>query len=164
MWDPTSLTRDGTCAPGVEAQSLNHCTTREVAKIVSYLSAYGRASQKGVSSWVKCLILGGQFSAILASWRPLSPYTVHINFFLTWGNIRECLCGTQHMEGCLSFSFLGQVACRILVPRPGIEPATLKWKCRVLTTGPPGKSCPGTFQSPVSSSRKQHIRMKAHCS
>ena len=145
MWDPTSLTRDGTWAPGVETQSPNHWTTREVTEIVSYLSAYRRASQKGVSSWVKCLILGGQFGAILAFGRPLSAYIFQVNFFLIWGNIRECLCGAQHTEGCLSFSVFGQVACRILVPRPGIEPEMLKWKCRVLTTGPPGKSRPSTF-------------------
>ena len=30
------------------------------------------------------------------------------------------------------------VACRILVPRPGIEPRLQHQKCRVLTTGPPG--------------------------
>ena len=33
------------------------------------------------------------------------------------------------------------VARGILVPRPGIKPVPLRWKCRVLTTGPPGKSC-----------------------
>ena len=27
----------------------------------------------------------------------------------------------------------------ILVPQPGIEPVSLKWKCGVLATGPPGK-------------------------
>ena len=30
MWDLSSLTRDRTCTPAVEAQSLNHWTTREV--------------------------------------------------------------------------------------------------------------------------------------
>ena len=30
------------------------------------------------------------------------------------------------------------MACRILVPWPGIEPGPWQWKCRVLTTGPPG--------------------------
>ena len=33
-----------------------------------------------------------------------------------------------------------RAACRILVPQPGVEPRPLQWKCRVLTTGPPGKS------------------------
>ena len=32
------------------------------------------------------------------------------------------------------------VACRILVPWPGIEPRPRQWKRRVLTTGPPGNS------------------------
>ena len=31
------------------------------------------------------------------------------------------------------------VACRILVPPPGIKPTPLHWKCRALITGPPGK-------------------------
>ena len=30
MWDLSSLTKDGTCAPVVEEQSLSHWTTREV--------------------------------------------------------------------------------------------------------------------------------------
>ena len=33
-----------------------------------------------------------------------------------------------------------QVACRILVHQPGINPYHLHWTRRVLTTGPPGKS------------------------
>ena len=32
------------------------------------------------------------------------------------------------------------MACRILVPRPGIEPGPRHWKLGVLTTGPPGNS------------------------
>ena len=32
------------------------------------------------------------------------------------------------------------MACRILVPWPGIEPGPQQWKCRVLTTGLPGNS------------------------
>ena len=31
-------------------------------------------------------------------------------------------------------------ACGILIPLSGIEPEPLKWKRRVLITGPPGKS------------------------
>ena len=31
--DLSSLTRDGTCAPAVEAESLNHCTAREFPKV-----------------------------------------------------------------------------------------------------------------------------------
>ena len=37
------------------------------------------------------------------------------------------------------------VVCRILVPRPKIEPVPLHRMCTVLTTGPPGKSPPVTF-------------------
>ena len=33
------------------------------------------------------------------------------------------------------------VACRQLVFQPGIQPMALQWKCEVLTTRPPGKSC-----------------------
>ena len=38
------------------------------------------------------------------------------------------------------FFWLGCVACRILVPRPGIKPMPLQWKLRVLITGIPGNS------------------------
>ena len=38
------------------------------------------------------------------------------------------------------------VACGILVPWPGMEPVPLHCKCRVLTTGLPGKSCSVVFQ------------------
>ena len=38
------------------------------------------------------------------------------------------------------FFWLGCVACRILVPRPVIEPMPLRWKLRVLITGTPGNS------------------------
>ena len=37
------------------------------------------------------------------------------------------------------FSLLGHTACRILVPRPRIEPRPWQWKCWVLTTGLPRK-------------------------
>ena len=40
------------------------------------------------------------------------------------------------------FYFLA-TACVILVPQPRIE---LRWQCRVLTTGPPGKSPPFTLE------------------
>ena len=36
--------------------------------------------------------------------------------------------------------FSGPVACGILVPRPGIEPASLTVRGRASTTGPPGNS------------------------
>ena len=38
------------------------------------------------------------------------------------------------------FGFFGHEARRILAARPGMEPAPLALKARVLTTGPPGKS------------------------
>ena len=38
------------------------------------------------------------------------------------------------------FVCFGHEARGILVPWPGMEPALLHWKCRVLTTGLPGKS------------------------
>ena len=37
--------------------------------------------------------------------------------------------------------WLPHKACKMLVPRPGIQPLALHWKPRVLTTGQPGKSC-----------------------
>ena len=41
----------------------------------------------------------------------------------------------------VNFIFLSyQVACRILAPRPESKPASLQWKCGVLTIGPPSKS------------------------
>ena len=48
----------------------------------------------------------------------------------------------------LAFCFcLCCVACRILVPRPGIEPAPLRWEHGVLTTGPPGSPLQLAFYS-----------------
>ena len=41
---------------------------------------------------------------------------------------------------CFMFWFFGTEACRILVPRPGIEPVPPALEGKVLTTGPPGKS------------------------
>ena len=43
---------------------------------------------------------------------------------------------------CFMFWFVGHEACRILAPLPGIEPATLALKGKVLTTRPLGKSPP----------------------
>ena len=42
------------------------------------------------------------------------------------------------------------MACRILVPRPETEPGPQQWKCRVLTTGPPGNSPKFEIKSPSS--------------
>ena len=38
------------------------------------------------------------------------------------------------------FFFFGVAVCRILVPNQGLNPGPLHWKCRILTTGVPGKS------------------------
>ena len=48
---------------------------------------------------------------------------------------------THLCEFSWHFFFLSHcTTCGILVPWPGIEPVPLQQKCRVLTTGPPGKS------------------------
>ena len=41
---------------------------------------------------------------------------------------------------CVMLWFFGHEACRILVPRPGINPAPSMQEGEFLTTGPPGKS------------------------
>ena len=43
------------------------------------------------------------------------------------------------------FFFFGHEACRILAPRPGIEPTPPALEGEVLTTGPPGKSLKNTI-------------------
>ena len=45
------------------------------------------------------------------------------------------------------FWFFGPETCRILAPRPGIEPTSPVWTGKVLTTGPPGTSlkCSGLW-------------------
>ena len=45
------------------------------------------------------------------------------------------------------FFWLHCTACGILVSGPGIEPAPLHWQCRVLITGPPGKTLLQQFLS-----------------
>ena len=47
------------------------------------------------------------------------------------------------------FWFLGPEACRILTPRPGMEPTPLELEGEVLTPGPSGRSLPQTFQGKV---------------
>ena len=49
----------------------------------------------------------------------------------------------EHSHAALVFVCLFW-SCGILVPWPGINPCPLQWKCRVVTTGPPGK-CPVMF-------------------
>ena len=46
----------------------------------------------------------------------------------------------QHYFYLMFFWFSGCEACEILVPQPGIGPASLVLEAEVLTTGPPGKS------------------------
>ena len=53
---------------------------------------------------------------------------------------------------CLFFMFVcffwpRCVACRILLPLPGIEPGPRQWKHQVLTTGPPGNSLARVFKA-----------------
>ena len=50
-----------------------------------------------------------------------------------------------HIFGVSFFFWPHCMACRILVPWPGIEPCPLQWKCRVLTTGLPGNSLVSLF-------------------
>ena len=38
MWDLSSLTKDGTCAPAVAVQNLNHWTTREAPRYKIYVN------------------------------------------------------------------------------------------------------------------------------
>ena len=45
------------------------------------------------------------------------------------------------------FLFFGQVACRILVPHPGIEPRSQQWKHRVLTTAAAATAAAKSLQS-----------------
>ena len=45
-----------------------------------------------------------------------------------------------HYCFCLMFWLLGREACGILAPWPGVEPESLTWEGKVLTTGPTGKS------------------------
>ena len=48
----------------------------------------------------------------------------------------------EREEGFPFLSFILAKPCNLqdLVPEPGIKPAPLHWKCRVLTAGLPGKS------------------------
>ena len=72
------------------------------------------------------LALAGRFFTTEPPGKPLSPGIYETALFIAGvGNV--CL-WPPHM------------ACRILVPQPGIEPVPLQRKHRVLTAGPPGKS------------------------
>ena len=64
----------------------------------------------------------------------------HFSFNATWHLVL-----TLSLHNCFFLSFFfffwwSHVACGILVPLPEIEPSPQKWKCRLLTTGPPGNS------------------------
>ena len=56
------------------------------------------------------------------------------------------------------FWFFGQEACRILAPRPGIEPTLPTLEGEVLTIGPPGKSPDFYFFESYSSSKPPSSR------
>ena len=65
-----------------------------------------------------------------------------------WRKLRSLsMVGNTRIDGvflvCFCFIFIFQLyrtACGILVPGQGLNPSSLHWKCRVLTTGQPGKS------------------------
>ena len=54
-----------------------------------------------------------------------------------------------NIPSVLCFGFFGHKACGILAPRPGIEPTCPALEGEVLTTGPPGKSLPLFFKTPM---------------
>ena len=49
------------------------------------------------------------------------------------------------------FWFFGPKACVISAPQPGIKPTPSASEGKVLTTGPPGKSCSPTFYTHLTS-------------
>ena len=73
------------------------------------------------------------FSSILAS---SFFFLIFIYLFIWLRQELVAACGLFHVACGLSCP----VACGILVPRPGIEPAFLALEGVFLTTGPPGKS------------------------
>ena len=67
--------------------------------------------------------------------------TVFFSLTRTRGKFIFCVTIYTYFKLFLFFFFwLHRAACRILVPRPGIEPGPPQRKCRVLTTGLPGNS------------------------
>ena len=54
------------------------------------------------------------------------------------GRVGRLTLQCEHILICLFWP--GHMACKILVPRPGIEPGSQQWKCWVLTTGLPWNS------------------------
>ena len=77
-------------------------------------------------SYISCIGRDGFFTTY-ATWEAqLTPwfYFVHVTI--------EDLSFVQGGLHCVAYG--------ILVHQPGVKPSPLHWKCRVLTTGPPGKS------------------------
>ena len=67
------------------------------------------------------------------TWNVLLPTSSPIHFFFE-------KIFTEFVITLFLFWLFGQEACRILAPRPGIEPTLPTLEGEVLTTGPPGKS------------------------
>ena len=65
-------------------------------------------------------------------------WTIFLFLFLPF--LKSLLNLWQHCF-CFVFWFFGHKAYRILAPWPGVEPTPPALKGKVLTTGPPGKSC-----------------------
>ena len=75
---------------------------------------------------------------------PYSPSTVSSSIYSIHSPLKDTcfLAALGHSCGmCRIFS-----RTRDLAPWPGIRPRLLQWKCRVLATGPPGKSPIHLFQ------------------
>ena len=70
--------------------------------------------------------------------RPAGSWTTH--FLTSWllGKALEKFQVKDFGLFIFFFFFFGHKACRILIPWPGIKPATLAWQGKVLTTGLPG--------------------------
>lgn len=83
-------------------------------------------------------------------WRRLPlhnpPYAMRMKLdFLPRPGVQQSDCHTHRHTHTFFFRFFFWpccAACRILVPRPVIEPMPLCWKHRVLLTGPPGSPIP----------------------
>ena len=67
-------------------------------------------------------------------------YNLNYYLFTILWEIRKYVYHSKPIFKIFSFFWLCHLACRILVPWPGTEPGPQQWKCRVLTTGPPGNS------------------------
>ena len=99
-----------------------------------------------MQSFTIVIYFDGQIIQDLAS-RLLCPFSssrdsLSLSFF--WGVVLGLYCSTwaslvaAHRLSC-------PAACRILVPCPGIEPASPALEGRFFTTAPPGKSLPVTL-------------------